>query len=225
MYSVVLLMALNACGELPSAESANGCCNCSGGGRCIAVVYETSSGCTGGHGCRGGMIERPGLVRKFFSHQPMIGTCRGGSGCCGGWIVSGGGVVAPVAAPMAVTARPVMQASARLASERIALPEASTSPWSTETNHEGALPVPAVITVTLPADASLTVDGHPTHVGSSRRQFTSPPLRPGTEFTYTFRAQLSRDGEIVSASKRLRVHAGQETQIYLDLPELSVVQR
>lgn len=226
MYSVVLLMALNSCGDLPVMENNSGCCGSAGCAERMIVVYETPTNCTGGHGCHGGWGGRPGIVRRFFSHEPLIGTCHGGSGCCGGGGFRQGMIVAVAAAPTPLPSAPLVRtASVQASQEPIALPESAPSPWSVESEHAAAGPAAAVIVVRLPAEASLTVDGRPTHLSSSRRQFVSPPLQPGTEYSYTFRAQVNRDGEIVSASKRVRVHAGQETQIYLEFPEMSVVQR
>src|SRR5262245_35607687 len=48
---------------------------------------------------------------------------------------------------------------------------------------------PATIRVSLPADATLTVDGAATSSQSSERVLVSPPLAEDQEFTYTLRAE------------------------------------
>jgi uncharacterized protein (TIGR03000 family) len=72
--------------------------------------------------------------------------------------------------------------------------------------------------VTLPADATLTVDGQRTRSTSSQRVFVSPPLQPGRSYTYTLQAQVVRDGQTLSVSREVPVRAGQRTAVNLDMP-------
>ncbi len=74
----------------------------------------------------------------------------------------------------------------------------------------------ATIAVTLPDGALLTFDGATTVSTGPRRVFTSPALEPGKDFHYMVRAQVTRDGKTETASKRITIRAGEETQ--LDLP-------
>jgi uncharacterized protein (TIGR03000 family) len=77
---------------------------------------------------------------------------------------------------------------------------------------------PATIRVTLPADARLTVDGQPTRSTSAERLFLSPPLEPGQDFRYTFRAEFLREGKTVTVQRDVIVRAGRETAVSLDVP-------
>ena len=77
---------------------------------------------------------------------------------------------------------------------------------------------PAVIRVTLPADATLTIDGEPTQSTSSDRCFRTPPLETGKEFHYTLRATVVRGDDTVGVERRVAVRAGQETDAALTLP-------
>jgi uncharacterized protein (TIGR03000 family) len=77
---------------------------------------------------------------------------------------------------------------------------------------------PATIEDSLPADAQLTVDGVATRSTSSRRSFITPPLKPGTSFHYTFRAQIVREGKTITIEKQVFVRAGLETAVSLDVP-------
>jgi uncharacterized protein (TIGR03000 family) len=90
--------------------------------------------------------------------------------------------------------------------------------------EQGRGPAPATIIVSLPDDATLTVDDTPTQSTTSRRVFTSPPLDPGKTFHYTFKAEAMRDGKPVNTSQRVEVRAGQVTRVDLTLPQ-RVVQR
>jgi uncharacterized protein (TIGR03000 family) len=86
-------------------------------------------------------------------------------------------------------------------------------------------PSPARIIVTLPADATLTVDGTPTTSKSGTRVFVSPALQPGQDYHYDFKAEVMRNGERLSTTKHVAVRAGQETRVQIDLPAGTVAQR
>jgi uncharacterized protein (TIGR03000 family) len=80
----------------------------------------------------------------------------------------------------------------------------------------------ATIVVNLPADAKLTVGGQPTTSTSAQRRFLSPPLEADREFYYVFRAEIVRDGQVVSASQQVAVRPGRETQVTFDLAPTGV---
>jgi len=86
-------------------------------------------------------------------------------------------------------------------------------------------PNAATIVVSLPADATLTVDDTLTTSTSASRVFYTPALDQGKEFTYTLKASVLRDGRTVSVSKQVPVRAGQETRITLEVPTTSVVSK
>jgi len=71
---------------------------------------------------------------------------------------------------------------------------------------------PAVIQVTLPADARLTVDGHATTSTSENRTFVTPALPEG-EFQYTLRAEIVREGRTVVETQVVTVRGGEETRV------------
>ena len=85
--------------------------------------------------------------------------------------------------------------------------------------EEVRAPTPATIIVTLPADATLTIDDTPTRSTAARRTFVSPPLDPGKTFHYTLKAQAMRGGEAVTDTQRIEVRAGKATRVELVLPE------
>jgi uncharacterized protein (TIGR03000 family) len=84
---------------------------------------------------------------------------------------------------------------------------------------------PATLVVNLPAAAKLTVDDSPTRSISSVRTFSTPILEPGTTYYYTLKAEMVRDGQTLTTSKRVAVRAGEETNVSLDFPVASVAQR
>jgi uncharacterized protein (TIGR03000 family) len=124
---------------------------------------------------------------------------------------AGGEMMAPaMGGPAAMPSRPP---------EKVPPPKAPTP------EKEAALPAPATIIVSLPAEAKLLIDDAGTTSMSAQRAFVSPSLEPGKEFYYTLKGELERDGRTYTTSQRVLVRAGQETRVQLDFPAASVVQR
>ena len=66
----------------------------------------------------------------------------------------------------------------------------------------------ARVTVKLPADAKLWVDGKPTKQTGPVREFVTPPvLRAGLTYRYTFRAVWSQDGQNITRERPVLVQA------------------
>jgi uncharacterized protein (TIGR03000 family) len=65
--------------------------------------------------------------------------------------------------------------------------------------------------VTLPTEASLTIDGTATTSTSSVRRFETPPLQVGQTYSYTLEA---KDGDGTDR-KTITVRAGEETAVTL----------
>jgi uncharacterized protein (TIGR03000 family) len=76
---------------------------------------------------------------------------------------------------------------------------------------------PAQIHVTLPADATLTIDGKPTKSTSAERWFVTPPLARGKTFHYDFKAQFMRDGKNITVEQQVPVSAGRESNVILNV--------
>jgi uncharacterized protein (TIGR03000 family) len=136
------------------------------------------------------------------------GGCHGGNGCHGGAACHGGcdgSTPAPAKTP-APEKKP----------EPVKPPKAGTTT---------ALPTPATILVSLPADARLTVDDVVTKSTSATRTFVSPALETGKEFHYTLKAEIVRDGKTYTAIRRVAVRAGEETKVSLEIPVATVAQR
>lgn len=84
--------------------------------------------------------------------------------------------------------------------------------------HTAAVAGPATIVVSLPADATLTIDGQATTSTSGTRLFNVVGLENGFEYVYTLQADVVRDGRTERISQRVVVRAGQETRVTMDLP-------
>lgn len=60
----------------------------------------------------------------------------------------------------------------------------------------------AKVTIRLPADAKLWVDGKPTKQTGAVREFVTPPvLLPGQAYQYTFKAEWKQDGKTVARER------------------------
>jgi uncharacterized protein (TIGR03000 family) len=61
---------------------------------------------------------------------------------------------------------------------------------------------PAMIVVTLPAAAKLTIDGYVSKQTTSERRLQTVPIQPGQEFTYEFVAELNGARQTQSVTVR-----------------------
>jgi uncharacterized protein (TIGR03000 family) len=73
-------------------------------------------------------------------------------------------------------------------------------------NEEG--PTVALVVAHLPEGAHIWFEDEPTKQTGNLRQFVSPPLMPGKNYTYTVRVEWPEDGQWVSQMHSFRVHAG-----------------
>jgi uncharacterized protein (TIGR03000 family) len=77
----------------------------------------------------------------------------------------------------------------------------------------------ARITVKLPADARLYVDGKLCPLTSDTRAFTTPELIAGQKYYYALKAEVVRGGETHTARKRVIVEAGKDVAVeFTELP-------
>jgi uncharacterized protein (TIGR03000 family) len=71
----------------------------------------------------------------------------------------------------------------------------------------------ATIVVRVPADATIYVDGRWANLSSAVRTFVTPELPPDKEYFYTIKAEVSRKGRVIQASKRVTFRGGDEVQV------------
>ena len=90
-------------------------------------------------------------------------------------------------------------------------------PKKAETKPPAAsLPAPAKVLVSLPADATLSIDGHATTSTTAQRTFVSPALEAGKDYQYTIKVEMVREGKTISESKNVTVRAGETTEVSFD---------
>jgi uncharacterized protein (TIGR03000 family) len=244
MYSLMLMAALTTGPATPTTcwgchgchgcwSSCSGCycsgcwCSCSGchcGGRwCRGCSGCYCSGCYCSCSCSAGWCSGC----SYYCGGCYCGGCYSGCSCggcycggcycscsCGGCYCSGcyachgcygctgcyGGVVVSPAPPV------MQQAPA---------PGGGVRPASAQE---------ARITVKVPADAKLYVDGQMTTTNSqATRTFKTPVLAVGQDYYYTMRAEVERDGKTVTDTKRVIVRAGATVEANFDLPASTAV--
>jgi uncharacterized protein (TIGR03000 family) len=83
----------------------------------------------------------------------------------------------------------------------------------------------AQIVVSVPADASVTVDGKATVSTSTVRTFETPTLTSDKTYSYTFKAEFSREGKTVTVSKKVTVKAGKIVNLDLNQADALVASR
>jgi uncharacterized protein (TIGR03000 family) len=77
----------------------------------------------------------------------------------------------------------------------------------------GQVETPGRITVLLPSQARLYIDGQLCPLTSDTRSFDTPALEPGRSYYYTLKATLQRDGRTVEMSKKVTVRAGKRAVV------------
>jgi uncharacterized protein (TIGR03000 family) len=198
---------------------------------CYSPCYATvSCGSYSDDGCGAYLGWRPGPVRRL-----LLGRCRwywGGywgscySGCYSGCATCGGGVstgattgqptVAPTPAKKPVVESPAMPTETPAAPAPLEptppAPGGALTPVpqkTTETSAEQS----GMLTVWVPYDAKVTVNGLETRSSGSRRQFVSYGLKPGFSYKYVVVAQVVRDGQVQEDSRTVTLTAGQITSV------------
>jgi uncharacterized protein (TIGR03000 family) len=71
----------------------------------------------------------------------------------------------------------------------------------------------AQLNVSVPADAEVWVQGMKTSRTGTFRQFVSPPLEPGSNYTYEIRARWMQDGQVVDRTQTISVQAGASVNV------------
>jgi uncharacterized protein (TIGR03000 family) len=74
----------------------------------------------------------------------------------------------------------------------------------------------AHITINVPADAKVWFDDTPTKSTGAVRQYTTPPLDPGTHYSYDIRAQWTENGHEVTQSQKVQFNPG--GQVVVNFP-------
>ena len=205
----------------------HGCLSCGCG-------YGFYSGCGGCSSCYNNWGSSCGGCNSCCGAWSGYGTWTPMSGCgCGGMTtgtvnVNPGTVPSPPVAPSAPTPAPATGTVP-------AAPATGTTPTPTPTPSapalpslstpapsDGGLPIPSghgasleemgtdgcLLTVWVPYEAKVTINGMATKSVGSRRQFVSYGLKPGLTYTYEVVAKVVREGKELTDSKTISLTAG-----------------
>lgn len=88
--------------------------------------------------------------------------------------------------------------------------------------HALATGTEATLIVSLPTDATLTIDGEETNSNSAQRVFVTPALEEGKVYEYTLRAKVVRDGQTQIATAKVTFRPGETKQVELTVPAAGV---
>ena len=191
-----------------------------------SVSYGSSGGSSGGswgsHGSRGG-----GLFARWHARRAARHWCHssGGSygysahyGSSGGsWGGSSGGSAGSYVVPQEYSvpmngaptdAAPMENGSGE--SAPATPPNLPPENGASLDRDEGGL------TVSVPADAKIFVNGKATSSTGSYREYISRGLEPGYEYNYEVRAEVVRNGETISDVKTVSLTAGKLERVAFD---------
>ena len=76
----------------------------------------------------------------------------------------------------------------------------------------------AFVTVNVPADAKVFVNGMATTSTDTTRQYVSRGLVSGYNYTYEVRVEVTRDGRVVEETKTLNLRAGDNSELAFNMP-------
>src|SRR5262249_23935691 len=84
----------------------------------------------------------------------------------------------------------------------------------------------AHVSVRLPAQATLYVDGTLCPLTSDTRTFDTPVLQAGRKYYYSMRVELDRNGQRLSETRRVTVAAGERVDVTFNpTPTTATAQR
>ena len=204
------------------------CCGGSGSGYgfgCTGSGYSCSGSagysCSGsaGYSCFGSSAAYSCFGSPPVSYAPMY---SGGQSCYGGSMIPFAPAPTPTFESYPVTPAPGMPApngppstipyappeAAPGTNSNTGLKPAGYSGSALVSNGNNDPATRATVIVKLPVDARLFADARQLSITGAERKFVSPQLPAGQEFTYRFRVEYERDGEMVSVTKKLPVRAG-----------------
>ncbi|HVW38679.1 MAG TPA: TIGR03000 domain-containing protein, partial [Pirellulales bacterium] len=172
--------------------------------RAYRAAYYSSGGSYGSYGSSGG----------YYAGWGSSGGSSGGSygswGSSGGTVIEGPATMAPTTPPPPPSAQPpAIDGNAPAPGELP--PEAPAAGDQTSFDRS------ATLSVHVPADAKVFVNGLTTKSTGADRRFVSSGLQAGYSYTYEVRAELVRDGRPVTETKVIKLQAGGAADVNFDM--------
>jgi uncharacterized protein (TIGR03000 family) len=134
-----------------------------------------------------------------------VGSCCGETPMTEGTLVPNGKTPTPAK-------KPVIEPPAQLPVEptpTLPGPPSASPPKTTDVSPDSS----GVLTVWVPVDAKVTINGLETRSKGSRRQFISYGLQPGMNYKYVIKAEVVRNGMAVEDTRSVTLTAGQTTAV------------
>jgi uncharacterized protein (TIGR03000 family) len=106
-------------------------------------------------------------------------------------------------------------------------PAAPTAPES-DAPAGPATPTPdnkAQVTVVVPANAEVWFNGVRMHTTGGVREFDTPPLTPGQDYSYQVHARWTEGGRVIDRTRKVRVRANLQLKVDLTQPQPGDVNR
>ena len=163
-------------------------------------------------GCRPGPVRRLlfGPYRWYWGGYADCCSVTYDSCCGDGFVVAPAAGGSPTPAPTPAKkpiAEPPMPAEPT--APDAPAPAEPAPPKATSTTPETS----GVLTVLVPSDAKVTVNGLETRSNGSRRQFVSYGLQPGFTYKYVVQAQVVRNGQVQEETRTVTLTAGDITAV------------
>ncbi|MCE5301942.1 MAG: TIGR03000 domain-containing protein [Planctomycetaceae bacterium] len=223
LFGVVVAVALSATALQADAQWWGGCCRPAAVGCCYTPCY---TGCCGAYDGGWYLGWRPGPIRRFLfgPYRWYWGGGWYGNACCtpmssccvdSCYADSCGCTSAPKAAPSGTPTPAKKPAADLMPSEPTSPttpPPAAPSPIEPKTSATSS-DASGVLTVWVPYDAKVTINGLQTRSTGSRRQFVSYGLKPGFSYKYVVRAQVVRNGQLQEDTRTVTLTAGEITAV------------
>jgi uncharacterized protein (TIGR03000 family) len=234
MYSLVMMMAMNGpVAEAPAhlfwwRQGCSGCSGCCGG--CCGGCYGGCHGIFGWrrHGCCGGCCGGYAACSGCYGCYGVAHACGGCTGCMGYGFAGcygscygsytnyfsywteppttyGYGTPMYPEPPVAVPPGTVPPVNPVIPPVKPAVP--GKSPDAAIQGN------PATVTVALPADATLYANGIRTMQKSEERKFVTPAMEPNQRYHYIFTAEIERDGQVLTETKKVEVWSGAKVNV------------
>ncbi|MEN6406612.1 MAG: TIGR03000 domain-containing protein [Thermoguttaceae bacterium] len=216
LIGAVAAVALSATALQADAQWWGGCCRPAAIGCCYTPCYSPcyTSCCTS---YDGGwyMGWRPGPIRRllFGPYRFYWGGGWYGNACCTTVEPCCTDVprTAPSGAPTPAK-KPAMDMMPSEPTSPTTPPPAAPAPAEPKTSATSA-EASGVLTVWVPYDAKVTINGLQTSSSGCRRQFVSYGLKSGFSYKYVVRAQVVRNGQVQEDTRTVTLTAGDITAV------------
>lgn len=158
----------------------------------------------GGYGSLGGC--------RLWGHCRYYNPCWGCYDPCGygGYAEIGYPVAAPITGGVAPSPAPVQAAPEPPAAGEPGPSQTPPPPPApgTSTDFFPNRSTSGLLTIWVPADAQVTINGLQTKSTGSKREYVSFGLKPGFSYKYVVQAQVARDGKMLQETKEVMLTAG-----------------